>query len=387
MNNYILVEVIGKHVNNYLRWLLNNKIPIINLDIIKHNKLHFIVDYKYYELLKKYSSTYKITILKKYGKLRLFEIIKNNMIIIICFIPALVLLYMLSHIIFSIDIMYNDKEIVTTISEELNRYGIKKYHLKKDYVYLEKIKKRILEDQKDALEWIEIEEMGTKYIVRLVERKKEIKSLEYEYQSIVASKNSTIVSIKAYTGEKVRQINEYVQKGDIIISGELTKPNGEKIYTKANGVVNGEVWYKVNIEYPLYYQEERVTGKNKNVISLYFLDKELPLFPYKKYKHFKKDITILMEDNIIPFRIVKEKLHEVNVKEEIYTSEEATQKAIDEAKKQLQIKNNKVLEIKDIQILNKENLNSKVKLDLFISVIEDITRIVEVRPELEIVEN
>ena len=46
----------------------------------------------------------------------------------------------------------------------------------------------------------------------------------------------------------------------------------------------------------------------------------------------------------------------------------------------MQSQNNKIIEIKNIEILNKENLNSKIKLDLFISAIEDITEITELIP-------
>ena len=389
MNNYILVKIVGKNVNNYLKWLLKNKINIIHLDIIKHNELNLIVDYKDYKLLKKYSKTYKVIILKKYGKLRLFDIIKNNIVIILSLMVSIIFLYLLSHMIFSVDIIYNDKEIVNMINKQLIKYDIRKYRFKKSYAYLNKVKSQILKYNKDSLEWLEIEESGTKYIIRLVERKKESKPEEYMYQSIVASKDATIVDIKAHSGEKVKQINEYVKKGDVIISGVLTKPDGTNLYTKAKGNVTAEVWYKVTVEYPLYYQEEKVTGRSKNVISIYFLNKEIPLFPYKKYKQFRKLSHILIEDNFIPFKIAKEKLYEVNIKEDIYTSEEATEKATVEAVKKMQIQNNNIIKVKETIVLKKENLNSKVKVDLFISTIEDITKISEVKPDgnEEIVEN
>lgn len=380
-NNYILVKIKGKNVDNYVKWLIKSKINIINLNIIKHNELNIIIDYKDYNLLSKYSKTYKITIIKKYGKLRLFDILKNNIVIILCLILSIIFLYYLSNITFSVDVIYNDHEMVNLIKKELAKYGIKKYKRKKSYNYLDKVKEKILDDNKDTLEWLEIEESGTKYIVRLVERKKETKQNEYQYQSIVASKDATIISIKAYSGEKVKQVNEYVKKGNVIISGILTKPDATNIYTKAKGTVLGEVWYKVSVEYPLYYKEERVTGKNKSVISIYFLNKEIPIFPYKKYKQFKRQSKTLIENNIIPFKIAKEKLYEVIIKEDIYTNEEAIQKAIEEAKLKIKENNKNITDIKNVQILNKENLNSKIKINLFVSVIEDITEIIEVKEE------
>ena len=388
-NNYVLVKIEGKHVGNYVKWLIKNKINIINLNIIKYNELNIIINYKDFKLLSKYSKTYKITIIKKYGKLRLFDILKNNMIIILCLILSIFFLYFLSNIIFYVDVIYNDREIVNLIKKELAKYDIKKYKRKKSYNYLDKVKEKILDDNKDTLEWLEIEESGTKYIVRLVERKKETKQNEYQYQSIVASKDATITSIKAYSGEKVKQVNEYVKKGNVIISGILIKPDGTNLYTKAKGTVLGEVWYKVSLDYPLYYKEERVTGKNKSVISIYFLNKEIPIFPYKKYKQFKRQSKVLIENSIIPFKITKEKLYEVIIKEDIYTNEEAIQKAIEEAKLKIKENNKNITDIKDVQILNKENLNSKIIINLFVSVIEDITEIIEVKEETnkEIIEN
>ena len=389
MNNYIKVKIEGKNVNNYIKWLIKNKINVIAMNIVKHNELEIIVDYKDYDLLSKYSKTYNIIIVKKYGKLGLFDIIKKNIIMISCLILSIAFLYLLSNTIFSIDIVYNDKGIVDLINKELTKYDIKKYKKKKSYNYLNKVKEGILNDNKDILEWLEIEENGTKYIVRLVERKKEIPKEEYLYQSIIAKKDATITSIKADSGEKVKIVNEYVKKGDIVISGVLTKPNSTNIYVKAKGNIQGEVWYKATVEYPLYYQEEKVTGKNKDVFSIYFLNKEIPILSYKKYKQFKKTQKILLEDKLIPIKIVKEKLYEVKVKDNIYAPEQAISKASEEVKKKMFEKNSNIIKINNVIILKKQNLNSKIKISMFISVIEDITDIIEIKPneEQEIIDN
>lgn len=382
MNNYVLVKIEGKNVANYVKWLIKNKINVINLNIIKHNELHIIVDYRDINLLNKYSKTYKITIIKKYGKLRIFDTIKHNIIIISCLIFSVIFIYILSNVIFSVDIIYNNQEMVKLMTKELAKYDIKKYRIKKKYSYLNAVKNKILSDNKEKLEWLEIEESGTKYIVRLVERKKAESKREYEYQSVVSKKDATITSIKAYSGEKNKQLNEYVKKGDIIINGILTKPDGTFLYTRARGNILGEVWYKASVEYPLYYQEERITGRSKNVISFYLLNKEISLFPYKKYKQFKRQSRTLVENNFIPFKITKDKLHEVIIKEDIYTNEEAIQKAIEKVKTEIKEKNKNIIQIKDIQILSKENTGSKIKLNLFVSVEEDITEIIEIKEEI-----
>ena len=233
-NNYLKVKVVGRNVNNYIKWLIKQKINIINLKIIKYNELELIIDKKDYNVLSKYSKTYKITILKKYGKLRLIDIIKNNSIILSCLIFSIFFIYFLSHLIFSVDIIYNNKEIVEKISKELQKYNIKPLKFKKTVKYLDEVKSRILKENKDTLEWIEIEESGTKYIVKIVERKKEEQVKDYEYQTIVASKNAIIKNIKAYSGEKIKTVNQYVTKDEPIISGVLTKPDGKKKKKKSH---------------------------------------------------------------------------------------------------------------------------------------------------------
>ena len=373
MNSYIKVKIEGKNVNNYLKWLIKNKINIIKINQIKHNLLEITLDYKYYKLLSKYSKTYKISIIKEYGKISIINKLKNNTNIIIGLFLAIITLYILSNTIFSIDINYNDKKITDKIYQELKKYNIKKYSRKKDYIYLNKVKEKILKDNKDILEWIEIEEIGTKYIVKLVERIKEPTKEILKNQSIIAKKDATITSIKAISGEKVKSVNDYVRKGEVVISGIISKPNEEKIYTKALGKVYGEVWYKVTIEYPFYYKQERLTGKNKKAISIKFLNSKITLFPYKKYRQFKTSSTILIENNFIPLYILKEKIYELIVEEKIYTKEEVIKKAKEEAEKKLLEKNSNIININQIEILERENLNSKIKLKLFISVNEDIT--------------
>ena len=382
-NNYIKVRIEGKNVNNYIKWMIKQKINIINLNIIKHNHLEVIINYKDYKQLHKYSKTYKISIIKKYGNLKIIELFKKNLFIIIPIFLAIIFLYFLSNVIFLVDVIYNDKDVVEKIKQELSKHGIEKYKLKKDYEYLNKVKEEILKNNKETLEWLEIVEDGTKYIVKLVERKKEEKKESFEYQSITTSKDAIITSIKAYSGEKIKEINDYVKKDEIIVSGVIEKPDGSLIYTKANAKIYGEVWYKINIEYPYVYKEESVTGKNKEVYVINFLNQKFPIFPYSKYKEFKVVSKNIIENNILPIAFTKEKQYEVILKEEIYTYEEAISNAIEISKKKLLENNNKIIEIKKINILDKQAIGSKIKLNLFISVEEELTKIVEIKKDEE----
>lgn len=385
-NNYIKILIQGKNINNYIRWLIKEKINIINLNVINNKNLEIIINYKDYKKIIKYSKTYKVKVLKKYGCLKILEMIKNNIFILFSILISIMFLYFLSNIIFSVDIIYNNKDTVNLIKSELKKYNIEKFKFKKDYNYINEVKEKILNNNKDRLEWIEIIEDGTKYIVKVVERKKEDVKEEFEFQSIASSKNAIITSIKAFSGEKVKEINEYVKTDELVVSGMLIKPDGTTVYTRADAKIYGEVWYKVTIEYPLVYREEKVTGKCKNVLVVNFLNKKFSLFSYNKYKEFKLEKINLIENNIIPLTISKDKQYEVIIKENIYTWEEAISNAIDYSKDKLLANNKKIIGINKIEIIDKEIISSKIKLNIFISVEEDITKIVEIKRD-ETIEN
>lgn len=380
-NNYIKVKIQGHNVNNYLKWLIKEKINIFNLNILNHHELIIIIDYHDYHLLNKYSKTYKISIIKKYGRLRILDIIKNNLIIIICLIFSIFFLYFLSNIIFSIDIISNDQEMINLLSKELANNNIKKYQFKKSYHELEQAKENILKNNKDTIEWLEISTSGTKYIVKYVERKQATTESSYDYQSITAKKDALITEIRAYNGEKIKNVNDYVRKDEVVISGILEQPNGTKIYNKALGQILGEVWYKVTVDYPYTYYEELLTGKHKNVLSINFLNHQYSLIPYKKYRKFKTNAKTLLNDPLSLFSVTYETEYELKIIEEIYTQDEVISLATKKAQDQLLASNNNIIKITDIAILNKQDLGSKMKLNLFFTVIEDITKIIEIKKE------
>ena len=97
-----------------------------------------------------------------------------------------------------------------------------------------------------------------------------------------------------------------------------------------------------------------------------------PRHHFWKYKNFQKEPKILLYNNILPISLVKEKQYEVNIIDEIYTTEEVINKAITLTESRLMSSNKKIDKIERVSIIKKEEYDSKIRLDLFISVIEEI---------------
>lgn len=379
----IKIKVIGRNINNFLKRLINNNINIEKVIPISHKEIDLIINYQDLDKVLKLKTIYNIKIIRYYGKLRIIKRIKKDIFILSSLLISLLLIYTLSNIIFKIEVIHSNNNIIKLVTKELEDNGIKKYKFVKNYQEIEKIKKKILEENKDTLEWLEIIREGTKYTIRVEERIINNKPKDNKIYNIVASKNAVIKNIYAESGEKVRSINTYVKKGDIIISSDITLPNNEKIPKTASGKVQGEVWYNINIEYPYQYHEIKYTGNKKKVLVLNLLNKRISFFDFHKYKTFNRNIKYIFNNNITPISLIYEDEYETNIINEVYDYNTAREKAITKAKEKILEKYPNIKDITDIKIIKEEDKKNKISLNLFVTCLEDITEYKEVNNNKE----
>ena len=374
----IKIKVTGRNINNFLKRLINNNINIEKVIPISHKEIDLIINYQDLDKVLKLKTIYNIKIVRYYGKLRIIKRIKKDIFILSSLLISLLLIYTLSNIIFKIEVIHSNNNIIKLVTKELEDNGIKKYKFVKNYQEIEKIKNKILEENKDTLEWLEIIREGTKYTIRVEERIINNKPKDNKIYNIVASKNAVIKNIYAESGEKIRSINTYVKKGDIIISSDITLPNNEKISKTASGKVQGEVWYNINIEYPYQYHEIKYTGNKKKVLVLNLLNKRISFFDFHKYKTFNRNIKYIFNNNITPISLIYEDEYETNIINEVYDYNTAREKAITKAKEKILEKYPNIKDITDIKIIKEEDKKNKISLNLFVTCLEDITEYQEV---------
>jgi len=379
----IKIKVTGRNINNFLKRLINNNINIEKVIPISHKEIDLIINYQDLDKVLKLKTIYNIKIIRYYGKLRIIKRIKKDIFILSSLLISLLLIYTLSNIIFKVEVIHSNKNIIKLVTKELEDNGIKKYKFVKNYQEIEKIKNKILEENKDTLEWLEIIREGTKYTIRVEERIINNKPKDNKIYNIVASKNAVIKNIYAESGEKIRSINTYVKKGDIIISSDITLPNNEKISKTASGKVQGEVWYNINIEYPYQYHEIKYTGNKKKVLVLNLLNKRISFFDFHKYKTFNRNIKYIFNNNITPISLIYEDEYETNIINEVYDYNTAREKAITKAKEKILEKYPNIKDITNIKIIKEEDKKNKISLNLFVTCLEDITEYKEVNNNKE----
>lgn len=368
----IKLKIKGRNVDRFLKRLSDHKINVYSINKINRNEVSIVILKDDYLKVLDLKSIYELDILDGYGFIKIRKQLKLNSLLIFFLILGIISIYILSKITFSIEIIHTDPKVRSFMKKELENYGIKLNTFKKNYNELQAIKKQILDNHKDTLEWLEIESIGTKYIIRLEERKIKKENETYEKQNVVATKEAIIKKIEAKNGQIVKEINSYVKKGDTIISGEITLNEQVKEKIRAEGTIYGEVWYKVEVTYPLVYRETYPTGKQKKTIVLKFLNNEFE-FSFHKYKNKTIENKQLMKHLFLPIELFYQTQKEVREIDEIYTIDEAIQKAEDKAYEQINSKLNDKEKILDAKKLKVNVNDSTIELEMFFTVYEDIT--------------
>jgi len=372
LQSKINIKITGTNIERFIKRLKNNNIDILSLKYVKKGIVIKIYK-KDYDSLLKLKTIYNIDIIDYGGMLKVKNKILNNKFIIISILFSLIILYIVTNLIFSIDIISNDADMKIKIKEELKNNGIDLYKFKKTYIEIDKIKKNILSKYRDEIEWIEIENIGTKYIIRYEPRVISEKISNNTLRNIVAKKSAIIKDMYISNGEIIKNKNTYVKQGDIIVSGYISLNDTIKDNVKSEGKVYGECWYNVKVTYPYKYYEEIETGNNKKIFVIKILNKEIELFNIKKYSNKKIDNNILLSNNILPINLIYQNQKEIKVIDENNSDKQLIEKAIKYANKKIESKLKEGEYIENYKILNKEKHSDSITLNIFYSVIEDIT--------------
>lgn len=300
------------------------------MEMINRNEANIVILKSDYLKVLNIKSIYEFNIVGGTGMIKIRKTLKLNSLILVFLVIGIIVLQILSRMIFSIEVVHTDKSIRNKMLSELEKYGLKIHAFKKNYDEVQKIKEQILTNHKDDIEWLEIENIGTKYIVRLEERKIKNNEESNEKRHVIASKNAIIKKIEAENGEIVKEINSYVNAGDIIISGNITLNEQVKNTVSASGHVYGEVWYKVKVGYPLAYSEKHETGNSQKRLVFNFLNKSYEL-GFKKYKDKNVSSKTLLKHIFLPISLTYDNQRELIVIDEVYTIEQAIKKAEERA--------------------------------------------------------
>lgn len=372
MTSKVKLNIKGKNIERFIKRLRSNQIDLLKITYLSYNEVNIIIYKKDYDKLIELKTIYDVTMVDFYGIIKIKEIANIYKYVVGFVTLGIALLIFLSHVIFNIEVIHTDSDVRNFLLQELENYGLKKYRLKKSYQEIQEIKNSILEKYKNEIEWLEIEESGTTYIVRLEERIIKDNEKEEEKQNVIANKSAIIKKIIAHNGEVVKNINEYVNAGDVIISGNIYLNDEVKDTVAAKGTVYGEVWYNVSVEYPYIYSEVKEMNNYKDVYVLKILSHNIE-FTTDPFLEKKVSEKVLLYHPLLPISLVRQEQKEIKTISLVLTAEEAKEKAIIAAKEKMEEKLDDDEKIIDYKVLKLNIKEDKIVLDVFFTVYENIT--------------
>lgn len=365
----IIVRVTDHTYSEVIKTLLKRNIYYSSLTINEKN-ITLKINKEDYKILKQELKT--VEVIKYLGFDGFKTFIKKHYILIISFIITYIMLLILSNVIFDIQIITNNYELKRVITLYLEDYDIKKYKFMKSNKELTKIKEKILEENKTTLEWIEIERIGTTYKVNLTERIINETKDDLTASDIVAKKDAMIMYIITKSGTKIKEINEIVKKGEVIISGNIMKDENIVDTIRADGEVYGEVWYTVTSTVPFKHTEYEKTGEKINHIYIDLFGKKITLMGKYDTKESLNETKVLIDKPYLFFKVMKEEKELYKYVTHNLTEKEAYEEAIKRADKSINAKLASGEYIIDKKVLKNNTYSSKIELEIFYRVYESI---------------
>ncbi len=291
MKGYLYIQLIGYSPERFLNLCKNKNINIWGLKSChNHYEMNILMkDFKNLRPLCKKTIT-KVRIKERIGLPFLLYQLKNRKSFICGCVCAIVILFLSSLHIWSIQIIGNQKLSCDVISTYLENQDITKgIPIKK--VDCKEIASNMRENFEDIV-WVSVSIDGTSLSIELKENQDSMIQMEEDKipSDIVAKEDAIIKSIIVRSGIPMVQPGTSVKKGDLLVSGSIPILNDSKEvvsthYVKADADIIGETQFIYQDKIDGFYQSKQYIkdGINKEIFQDY---------TWIKYRTIKKYILI-----------------------------------------------------------------------------------------------
>lgn len=376
-SGYVKIKVTGKLIEPFLNHCVRENVMIWNLERKGSNT---VVGYLMLEDIHKLRrivrrSDCKLKFIGRRGLPFLFKKMIKNSGFIIGIMIAFFITLLLSNMVWNINITGANPKIEHDIRNELSDMGIKRGKLQFQLPDNDDIQNELM-DRLSAITWVGVRLNGTTYHLEVVEKKNVEKSELLSPRHLVAKKKAVIYDYFIEQGQPMIKVNDFVKKGQVLVSGIIGKEGKTEIIA-SKGEVFGEIWYKSEVTIPLETLFNVYTGEYK---TKYFIDLfgiTVPIWglgnnEFSKFQIENREKRIQFLKWSLPIiykqQIIREKEEHVRK----YNQEQAVSVGKKIAREELKAKLGEDVVIKGENVLHQSTENGKVKLTLQYQVIEDI---------------
>jgi similar to stage IV sporulation protein len=317
----------------------------------------------------------KVTFTHKKGIPFLFSKFMRNKGIIYGIPFFIVIIFVLSNIVWSIQIDGASIETELKIRKQLKQLDVKigKFSFKEGDP---KAIQKKLTDEIPNITWIGVQSQGAVYRLKVVEKLIPKVDDNEAHPMLVATKKAYIVQTMIETGQVLVKKKQLVEVGQPLVDGYIGTQENPK-YVGAKGIVLGETWYQTTSEVPLKIKFQRLTGNSKTNHHIKVFNLSLPFWGFTSPKF--KEISIEQTQTFfhfwkwkLPISLKKTQYNEVVVSTRILTEVEGEKLAKENAYLDLLRVIPPNAKVMKINLLQKQISSDKVRVMMHYEVIEDI---------------
>lgn len=305
-------------------------------------------------------------------------------IILGIFVSALMIFYFNSFV-WEIRVEGNNTLTASEIVNMLDSYGVR-VGANKKRIDVSSVENKVLIDS-DDISWISINIQGNIASVEIRENIKGKEKNEIKFANVVAEKSGVIEYTEIYNGNLVVRSGQYVDEGDLLISGIYDSKRVGFRFTRAAGCVYARTVEEIIIKIPLEYEEKEYSGVVKYEKNLNFFGFSLKIS--KKVwnsEKFYDTINRVEEYDLfgaihVPVYLQKTSYHEYKYVKKKRALSDAETLAYFEL-------NRKISELGDVELIGKsistETTENELILICTLTCIEDIGKISEFDVDLSL---
>ncbi len=284
-------------------------------------------------------------------------------------------MYVLSTFVWNVEVKGTHRISPYAVSKAAEQIGLKTGSWKPVLAEPQTLQRQLLALLPEA-SWVGVEIRGTKLIIQVVEKDVPEKQQVIGPRHLIAKKKAVVHSIIAETGKTMVKVNQFVNKGQVLISGLIGNDERQAL-VPARGKVKGEVWYVSDVSVPYKMSRSRLTGEQETRYYLTVGSYALRLWPFET-KTFPSAETLEHRSTLqlgqvqVPLGWKTVTQQEVETVARTLTPDEADALAKQFARKDVLAHAEKDAVIADEKVLHRKEENGKVYLSIHYTVIEEI---------------
>jgi similar to stage IV sporulation protein len=375
---YVRVRVDGAYPERFLNRCIEQRLSIWKIKRVGDERIVFYMDIEDAKKIRPLLRTTgcKVTFAERKGTPAMMRKISVRAGFVVGLAACLAIVLVLSNMVWKVEVEGASPHVEHELRQVVTEIGIKPWTFQFSLPSVEQIQREVTEQVSGAT-WVGVRQKGTTYQFEVVEQKLPDEATRVSPRNLVAKKKAIIHDIFVEHGQAEVKPNDFVEKGDMLVKGEIGK-EGKTEIVAAIADVRGEIWYKSEASIPLERLFTTLTGESKNRHYVSFFDLDVPFWglrshDFEQVQEFNEQKELHFLKWALPIKYIRKEFRETSSYNRTYTEEEAIQEAKRMARVELVHRLPEDAEVLGEKVLHEALENGKVKLKIHYQVLEDIT--------------